>query len=72
VIGFSNEDISQVSHPALSTVDQHGYQMGQTAIQLLLDRLMATGSNLPFVHHEIKTELVLRDSTRITGVRGFV
>jgi len=72
VIGFSNEDISQVSHPALSTVDQHGYQMGQTAIQLLLDRLMATGSNLPFVHHQIKTELVLRDSTRITGVRGFV
>ncbi|MDD4644451.1 MAG: LacI family DNA-binding transcriptional regulator [Bacteroidales bacterium] len=72
VIGFSNEDISQVSHPALSTVDQHGYQMGQTAIQLLLDRLMATGSNLPFVHHEIKTELVLRDSTRITGIRGFV
>jgi len=66
VIGFSNEDISQVTHPALSSVDQHGYLIGQTSIQLLLDRLMCQGSNLPFIHHVIKTELILRDSTRIT------
>jgi LacI family transcriptional regulator len=67
VIGFSNEDISQVTHPALSTVDQHGYMIGQASIQLLLDRLMAQGSGLPFIHHVIKTELILRDSTRIAG-----
>lgn len=70
VIGFSNEDISEVTHPALSTVDQHGYQIGQTSIQLLLDRLMSQGLNLPFIHHVIKTELVLRDSTRISNQRG--
>jgi LacI family transcriptional regulator len=70
VIGFSNEEISQVTHPALSTVDQHGYLIGQTSIQLLLDRLMAQGSNLPFIHHVIKTELILRDSTRMTSPRG--
>ncbi|MCX6226187.1 MAG: LacI family DNA-binding transcriptional regulator [Bacteroidia bacterium] len=70
VIGFSNEDISQVTHPALTTVDQHGYLIGQASIQLLLDRLMTQGSDLPFIHHEIKTELVLRDSTRMTSPRG--
>lgn len=70
VIGFSNEDISLVTHPALSTVDQHGYQIGQVSIQLLLDRLMTQGSNLPYIHHVIKTELVLRDSTRMTAPRG--
>lgn len=69
VIGFSNEDISLVTHPALSTVDQHGYSIGQVSIQLLLDRLLARGSSLPFIHHVIKTELVLRDSTRIAAPR---
>jgi len=66
VIGFSNDELSQVTHPALSTVDQHGYQIGQASIQLLLDRLMAQGAALPFIHHVIKSELILRDSTRIS------
>jgi LacI family transcriptional regulator len=66
VIGFSNDELSQVTHPALSTVDQHGYQIGQASIQLLLDRLMAQGTTLPFIHHVIKSELILRDSTRIS------
>jgi DNA-binding LacI/PurR family transcriptional regulator len=70
VIGFSNEDISQVTHPALTTVDQHGYLIGQASIQLLLDRLMTQGSNFPFIHHVIKTELILRDSTRMMSPRS--
>jgi DNA-binding LacI/PurR family transcriptional regulator len=67
VIGFSNEDISEVTHPALTTVDQHGYSIGQVSIQLLLDRLMAHGPTLPFIHHVIKTDLILRESTRMSG-----
>ena len=66
VIGFSNEDISQITHPALTTVDQHSYLIGQTSIQLLLDRLMSQGTNIPYIHHLVKTELILRDSTRLT------
>ncbi|MFO7617290.1 MAG: LacI family DNA-binding transcriptional regulator [Bacteroidales bacterium] len=70
VIGFSNDELSQVTHPALSTVDQHGYQIGQASIQLLLDRLISSGANLPFIHHVIKSELILRDSTRISSLPG--
>ena len=66
VIGFSNGLITQVTHPSLSTVDQHGYQMGQVSVQLLLDRLMSRQVEQPFIHQVLKTELIIRDSTRST------
>jgi len=64
VFGFSNGLITQVINPAISTVDQHGYQIGQTSVQLLLDRLMDSQANRPFIHQVIKTELIIRESTR--------
>lgn len=65
VVGFSNNVMSQLTNPTLTTVDQHGYQIGQTAIQLLLDRLMNTSSSRPFIHQVIKTDLIVRESTRL-------
>jgi len=64
VFGFSNGLITQVTNPALSTVDQHAYQIGQTSVQLLLDRLINTHAARPFIHQVIKTELIIRESTR--------
>ena len=64
VIGFSNGLITQVTHPTLSTVDQHGYQMGQVSVQLLLDRLINNHSDHPYIHQVLKTELIIRESTR--------
>ncbi len=64
LVGFSNNLMSQVTNPTLTTVDQHGYQIGQTAIQLLLDRLINSTSNRPYIHQVIKTDLIIRESTR--------
>ncbi|MFH0760071.1 MAG: LacI family DNA-binding transcriptional regulator [Bacteroidota bacterium] len=64
IFGFSNGLITQVTNPALSTVDQHAYQIGQTSVQLLLDRLMNNQVPRPFIHQVIKTELIIRESTR--------
>ena len=64
VFAFSNGLITQVTNPALSTVDQHAYQIGQTSAQLLLDRLLNQQVVRPFIHQVIKTELIIRDSTR--------
>jgi LacI family transcriptional regulator len=36
IVGFSNELFGQYTEPALTSVDQHGEQMGQAAAQLLL------------------------------------
>ncbi len=64
IIGFSNGLISQVTYPTLSTVDQHGYKMGQVSVQLLLDRLINRQTVQPFIHQVLKTELIIRESTR--------
>jgi len=64
VMGFTNGLISRVTHPTLSTVDQHGYKMGQSSIQLLMDRLINNTTEHPYIHEVIDTKLVLRDSTR--------
>ena len=64
VIGFSNGLITQVTYPTLSTVDQHGYQMGQVSVQLLLDRILTKHSPQPYIHQVLKTELIIRESTR--------
>ncbi len=64
VFAFSNGLITQVTNPALSTVDQHAYLIGQTSAQLLLDRLLNHQVIRPFIHQVIKTELIIRESTR--------
>ena len=64
VIGFTNGLISQVVHPTLTTVDQHGYQIGQTSVQMLLDRMIRNETDYPAVEQVIKTDLVVRESTR--------
>ena len=64
VFGFSNGLITQVTNPAISTVDQHAYLIGQTSAQLLIDRLMNKQVSRPFIHQVIKTELIIRESTR--------
>ena len=64
IFAFSNGLITQVTNPALSTVDQHAYQIGQTSAELLLDRLLNQQITRPFIHQVIKTELIIRESTR--------
>ncbi|MCM5662405.1 LacI family DNA-binding transcriptional regulator [Galbibacter mesophilus] len=44
VVGFSNEPMSAVIEPALSTVDQSGYDIGKIACNLLIDSLKNDGA----------------------------
>ena len=39
IVGFSNEPISTVINPALTTIDQPGFEMGKTATDLLLKHI---------------------------------
>ncbi|WP_152287072.1 LacI family DNA-binding transcriptional regulator [Flavicella marina] len=65
VIGFANGLLSRHSSPKLTTVSQHGEIMGETAAEMLIDRLEnAEGQILPTVTKVIKTDLVERNSTK--------
>lgn len=65
-VGFTSGMISDLTDPSLTSVEQHGYIVGKEAVRLLINRLEAK-ENIPFQTKIIKTELVVKGSTRELG-----
>lgn len=65
IIGFADGILaSRRLSPSLTTVSQHGPEIGEAAAKLLIERLESKAENLPFKTTIIKTELRERESTR--------
>ena len=64
VIGFADGVWSRRMTPSLSTVSQHGPEIGEVAAQMLIDKLESKEEDFGFKTTIIKTELRQRDSTR--------
>lgn len=66
VMGFSNWFLSQAITPALSTIDQPGYEMGRKAFKLLRKEMKAKRAGEPFQPETeiLPTAVIKRDSTR--------
>ena len=65
MIGFADGVWSRRLTPSLSTVSQHGPEIGQAAADMLIDRLESKEGEEPEYQTKIiKTELRQRDSTR--------
>jgi LacI family transcriptional regulator len=62
VIGFTDGLISQFTEPPLTTVDQHGFNMGEEAAKLLLKQIESSTNS--FVTKVVKTDLIVRKSTK--------
>jgi len=60
VMGFDDLDLAEVTHPALSSVSQSGYQLGTTAAHILIERLH--GDKSASKHIILRTSLSLRGS----------
>jgi LacI family transcriptional regulator len=67
VVGFTAGLMSDLTNPTLTSVEQHGYQIGKEAVRLLIERLEKK-HDLPSQTKIIKTELVIKGSTRKAGV----
>jgi len=61
VIGFDNVDISLMSEPPITTVNQPKMQMGYMACEVLFERIHAPDA--PSKQILLDTELIVRDST---------
>lgn len=61
VVGFTNSQIATLTDPGLTSVDQKGYEMGQMAAKLLLDRI--ENHRAPLQTKVITSELVIRGSS---------
>lgn len=65
MIGFADGVWSRRLTPSLSTISQHGPEIGEAAANMLIDRLEAkTGEEPEYQTKVIKTELRQRESTR--------
>lgn len=64
IIGFADGVWSRRMTPSLSTVSQHGPEIGEVATKLLIEKLENKDENYNYKTTVIKTELRQRDSTR--------
>ena len=63
VVGFSNSVNSTIVQPALTTVDQPGEKIGHAAVKYLIDEMSNSKDHILTKTVEIKTSLVVRDSS---------
>ncbi len=61
VVGFDDIPQASIIRPALTTVRQPMYKMGQTAVEMVLS--LVEGEQLPEINVKLETELVVRKSS---------
>lgn len=65
IIGFADGILaSRRLTPSLTTISQHGVEIGEVAAKLLIDRLESKEGNIPYETVVIKTKLKERESSR--------
>lgn len=63
IVGFTNGQIAQLTDPPLTSVEQHGYDMGREAARMLLDRLTRPDPGYPPKIKILKTRLDVKASS---------
>ena len=63
IIGFTNGQLSKYVTPSMTMVSQHGKYIGESVVEILIDRIENNGARKEFETKVIKTSLVVRDST---------
>ncbi len=64
VIGFTDGLVASIIDPGLTSVSQHGFEMGKRAMSMLLQRMDVLEEDVPARTDIIPTELIVRESTR--------
>lgn len=64
IVGFSNEPISSVIEPSLTTIDQPGFEMGKIATNLLLAQINNKSNTIVAETILLKPVLIQRNSSK--------
>lgn len=64
IVGFTDGLVSSITDPLLTTVSQHGFEIGKKATEILIRRINDDFESSKPVTEVVKTDLVIRDSTR--------
>jgi LacI family transcriptional regulator len=65
VVGFSDGRFSGITDPTLTSVDQHGYEMGTIASEMLLKRILSEENDYPFETRVLNANLIVRGSSAV-------
>lgn len=63
VVGFGNDPIASIAYPALTTIEQDGFRIGNTAVEILLKRIENPTTFIDFQNIVIPVKLFLRESS---------
>lgn len=63
IVGFSDGRLSGITNPTLTSVDQHGYEMGTVATEMLLKRILSENKYYPFETKVLNANLIVRESS---------
>jgi LacI family transcriptional regulator len=63
IVGFSNNPITEMISPSLTTVDQHSIEMGRKAAEILLNNIENPDEGNENIDIKLDTSLVVREST---------
>ena len=63
VTGFTNDPITEMISPTMTTVDQHGYEMGRKAAEILLDQINNERTEKLNQTYIVESELIIRKSS---------
>ncbi len=64
IVGFTDGLVSSITDPLLTTVSQHGFEIGRKAAEILIKRINDECESSQPVTEVVKTDLVVRESTR--------
>ena len=62
-VGFNNDPISRVIEPNLTTIDYHGFEMGEVAIQNLINCIDGFSDKLITNTITLRADLIIRESS---------
>jgi LacI family transcriptional regulator len=62
-LGFSNTQVGDLFSPSLSTIRQPAFEIGQSAIELLIQIIESKRPVTDFQHKVMETELIVRESS---------
>ncbi len=63
VVGFTDGRFTDITNPKLTSVNQHGYEMGKIATEILLKRIIADQREYEPETRQIIADLVIRESS---------
>lgn len=65
ICGFSDGELAKSCDPMLTTVEQHGYDIGKYATEMLIDRINEDeDSKAPYIDKMVETNLIIRGTTK--------